>query len=420
MNLLEYSYTLLESLKNKEIKFSSLINKKISSAEVDSCYVEPLKDTMKAVVNRYYFLAWEIKHYLKGVALEEKVLDYLVLSLAFSRYARNVEFTKIESELIDVINKNSFSLDSKEVCHMLASLKETITSLPEVFNENFSKKISLNYSYPEWLVTMIRKHFGTRNAFKSIASSRKPSPISICMNELLIQEIDNENFKKTDTTQNSYVYVGTKKLFEEALYDEHKVFVLDQSEQKVLDGLKIYQGEKILIIGDVEPSFVVDSCIKISDLGKVRVALSNYENLTNMRKVLSKYKFQSFEAFESPINLVCTHTDGGNDRVIVLPKNSEFGLIRKKPEVLLSFRKEEFDVLLQEQYQYLKEASTFVKNDGEIDYIVPTLNKKETYLMIRKFLNDHPKFGLIEEQMIFPYEYKGEGIYYARLRKLGN
>ena len=76
--------------------------------------------------------------------------------------------------------------------------------------------------------------------------------------------------------------------------------------------------------------------------------------------------------------------------------------------------------MIQEQYQYLKEASTFVKTDGEIDYIVPTLNKKETYLVVRKFLNNHPKFGLIEEQMIFPYEYKGEGIYFARIRKLGN
>ena len=420
MNLLEYSYTLLESLKKREVKFSTLINKKICSQEIDSCYVDPLKDTLKAVVNRYYFLAWEIKHYLKGIALEEIVVDYLVLALAFSRYARNIDSLKIEGELVDILKKNDIELDLLEITNMLTNLKKNITSLPEVFNENFSKKISLNYSYPEWLVTMIRKHFGTRHAFKSIASSRKSTPISICINELLLQEIESPNYKKTDTTSTSYVYVGNKKLFEDELFEKQKVFVLDQSQQKVLDGLKIFQGEKILIIGDVEPSFVINTCIKISDFGKVRVGLSNYENLTNMRKVVSKYKFQSFEAFESPINLICTHIDSSNDRVIVLPKNSEFGLIRKKPEVLLAFKKEEFDILIQEQYQYLKEASTFVKTDGEIDYIVPTLNKKETYLVVRKFLNNHPKFGLIEEQMIFPYEYKGEGIYFARIRKLGN
>lgn len=420
MNILEYSKKLLDSLKNNEVKFSYLINKKIGPEEVDSMYIVSIKDTLKAVVNRYYFLAWEIKHYLKGVVLEEKVLDYLVLSLAFLRYARNVDFVKIESELLDALRNSNCNIEENLIVTMLKELKGKVTSLPEVFNENFSKKISLNYSYPEWLVSMIRKHFGTRNAYKSISSSRKSAPISICANDLLVKDIDHPSFVKTKTTSNSYSYIGNKKLFEEELYMNQKVFVLDQSEQKVLEGLKIYQGEKILIIGDVNPSFVIDTCIKICDLGKVRVALSNVEDLNNTRKVVSKYRFQSFEAFESPINLVCTHTDGGNDRVIVMPKNSEFGLIRKKPEVLLSFKKEHFDILLQEQYEYIKEASTFIKNDGELDYIVPTLNKKESYLLVRRFLNEHPTFGLIEEQMIFPYEYNGEGIYYARLRKLGN
>lgn len=420
MNILDYSYSLLKGLKNKEVTFSYLVNKKISSTEVDSCFVTPIKDALKALVNRYYFLSWEIKHYLKGVVLEEEVLDYLVLALAFSRYARNIEFTKIESELLDVISKNKYQLDVNQIVEMLKTLKDQVTSLPEIFNENFLKKISLNYSYPEWLVGMIRKHFGTRNAYKSISASRKTTPISICMNELLIGEIDHPSFEKTNTTSNSYQYIGNKKLFEEELFMNRKVFVQDQSEQKVVEELKIYQGEKILMIGQFEPSFVINTCIKICDLGKVKVAVENYESLLNVKKAVSKFKFRSFEAFESPINLVCTHTDGGNDRVIVLPKNSEFGLVRKKPEILLSFKKEEFDLLLQEQYDTLKEASTFVKNDGELDYIVPTLNKKESYLLVREFLNDHPKFGLIEEQMIFPFEYKGEGIYYARLRKLGN
>ena len=60
-----------------------------------------------------------------------------------------------------------------------------------------------------------------------------------------------------------------------------------------------------------------------------------------------------------------------------------------------------------------------MKNDGELDYLVPTLNKKESFGLIRQFLDTHPHFGLIEEKTIFPFEYRGEGIYYARLRKLG-
>ena len=420
MNILDYTYESLVGLKEKKYTFSYLINKKIGSAEIDSNLVIPVKDTLKAVVNRYYFLAWEVKHYLKGIVLDEQNIDYLVVSLALLRYARNIEFVKIESELLEVLKRIESPLDQEQIVTMLKELKDKTTVLPEVFNDNFSKKISLNYSYPEWLVSMMRKHFGTKNTYKSISSSRKNVPISICVNDLLIGELEDSNFEKTNTTSTSYFYLGKKKLFEEELFMNRKIFVLDQSEQKVLEGLKIIQGEKILMIGAFEPTFVVDTCIKILDLGKVRVACPTFEHYLNVKKVASKFKFKTFEAFESPLNLVCTHSENHNSRVMVMPVNSELGLVRKKPEVLLSFKKEEFDTLIEEQLHTLKEASSFVEDDGELDYIVPTINKKETYLLVRRFLNENPMFGMIDEQMIFPYEYGGEGIYFARLRKLGN
>ena len=152
----------------------------------------------------------------------------------------------------------------------------------------------------------------------------------------------------------------------------------------------------------------------------MKAACQDYEHYTNAKNVLSKFKFRSFEAFESPLNLVCTFVQSDNNRVIVMPKSSELGLVRKKPEVLLSFKKEDLDGLLENEYETIKEASKYVTNDWELDYIVPTLNKKESFLLVRKFLSENSKFGMIEEKMIFPYQYNGEGIYYARLRKLGN
>lgn len=420
MNIVNYLYNCLQSLKNKEYTFSYLLNKKVNSNELDSNMIIPVKDTLKALINRYYFLCWEIKHYLKGILLDEINLEYLTISLAFIRYARNIDSLKIENELFDELKLINSTLDFDKIREMLSELKKNITVLPDVFKDNFSKKVSLNYSYPEWLVSMMRKHFGTKNTFKSISSSRKSVPISICSNDLLVSELDSTRFEKTNTTSNSYFYIGNKKLYEEEAFIKKQIIVLDQSEQKVLEELKIYQGEKILMIGLFDPSFIINTCIKICDLGKVRVACPTYESYINSKNIVSKFKFRSNEIFESSLKLVCTHSENNNDRVIVIPENSELGLVRKKPEVLISFKRERFDELIETQYQTIKEASSFVKNDGELDYIVPTLNKKETYLLVRRFLSENRQFGLIEEQMIFPFDYRGEGIYYARLRKLGN
>lgn len=417
MNILEYTYSLLKKLKNKEVTFSNLMNKQISSEEIDSVYVVPVKDSLKAIVNRYYFLSWEIKHYLKGVALDEDSLDYLIVCLAFLRYARNID----QIDLLGMLNSSisSKNLDLDLIDKMMIDLKKDVTSLPDCFNENFSKKISLNYSYPEWLVSMIRKHFGTRNAYKSISSSRKSTPLSLCANELLIEELNNDSFLKTPTTDYSYFYVGKKKLYEEELFIKHKVFLLDQSEQKILEELRFLQGEKVLLLGDFDPNFVSGVCIKICDLGKVRAACSTYPLTLDMKKSTSRFHFKSLEVFESTLPLLCTHVVNDNDRVIVYPENSELGLVRKKPEVLLSLKREDFDYYLEKQLEILNEACKYVKNDGELDYIVPTINKKETFVLIREFLKQHSEFGMIDENMIFPFDYKGEGIYYARIRRLG-
>ena len=85
MNILNYCYDLLNKLKSGEISFSHVINKKVDVLEVDTNSIDPIKDALKAIVNRYYFLAWEIKHYLKGIAINESELDYLIISLAFLR-----------------------------------------------------------------------------------------------------------------------------------------------------------------------------------------------------------------------------------------------------------------------------------------------------------------------------------------------
>lgn len=417
MNILEYTYSLLKKLKNKEVTFSNLMNKQISSEEIDSVYVVPVKDSLKAIVNRYYFLSWEIKHYLKGVALDEDSLDYLIVCLAFLRYARNID----QIDLLGMLNSSisSKNLDLDLIDKMMIDLKKDVTSLPDCFNENFSKKISLNYSYPEWLVSMIRKHFGTRNAYKSISSNRKSTPLSLCANELLIEELNNDSFLKTPTTDYSYFYVGKKKLYEEELFIKHKVFLLDQSEQKILEELRFLQGEKVLLLGDFDPNFVSGVCIKICDLGKVSVACSTYPITLDMKKSTSRFHFKSLEVFESTLPLLCTHVVNDNDRVIVYPENSELGLVRKKPEILLSLKREDFDFYLEKQLEILNEACKYVKNDGELDYIVPTINKKETFVLIREFLKQHSEFGMIDENMIFPFDYKGEGIYYARIRRLG-
>ena len=46
-----------------------------------------------------------------------------------------------------------------------------------------------------------------------------------------------------------------------------------------------------------------------------------------------------------------------------------------------------------------------------------SLNDKESRKIVKEFLNKHSEFFLMEEKIIFPYEYQTDGVYYAKMIK---
>ena len=418
MNILSYTYNLIQKIKNKEMTFAYCINKAINVEELDSQDVIPVKDALKAYINRFYFLNWEVSSFPKA---SETQKEKMALAVAFARYARGSDLSRIKLELSSIINENEENaLDEVKVGELIEKLKTTLTPLDAEINDNFVKRISLTYSYPEWIIAMMRKHFGTKNALKSIALSRKGTPISVSTNKMLVEnELTEENFEKTNTCSTSYNFIGKGKLFEEPLFLHKKVFVMDQSKQKMMEELKLEQAETILLMGYNDPSIALSSMCAINDLGKIHYAAPTKEDYLQGVKAISKFQSKSVSVFVSEYSSIITGVAYSScDRVIVAPPSTNLGIIRKHPEILLQLKREDIDMYLDDQQKYLQEASLFLKDGAELDYYVTTLNKKESFLAVRTFLESHRDFELIDEQLIFPYEYKGEGIYFARFRKI--
>ena len=105
------------------------------------------------------------------------------------------------------------------------------------------------------------------------------------------------------------------------------------------------------------------------------------------------------------------------DKVLCMPPSSDFGLIRKKPEIVITFKKEDMDNLIKVQKEYIEEFSKYVKDEGTFVYSVTTLNDKESRKIVKEFLSKHSEFFLMEEKIIFPYEYQTDGVYYAKMIK---
>ena len=420
MTVIDQAYQLLLDVKEKKYSFSYALNKKIGTLNMDSMDMVIVKDTLKSVINRYYFLKYEISSLVENQ--DSKEADVLVVSLAMARYARNV----VVKDVIDFLSKsneeNNYAFDISKVEELFNSIAKNPTAIPEKYEKNFVKKVALLYSYPEWIVGMMKKHFGTKNTFKTISSSRKSAPINICINELRLDKGDElgDAFQKTDIASTSYEYVAKNPIVDNPLFKQKKVFVMDQMEQLLCDELEIEQGDDVLIIGGSHSHLTNLIAMKAFDLAKINYATESEDIYLSANKMTNQFGIKSAKSFVSTLDLVCTHMAyDKSDKVLVTPPNSELGLIRQRPEILITFKQNELDGLIENQKKYIVEASKFVKPEGILVYSVPTLNIKESFNIVNDFIATNEEFELLEENLIFPYVNKTNGMYYAKLRRKG-
>jgi 16S rRNA (cytosine967-C5)-methyltransferase len=417
MTLLDYTYQLFKDIKEKGVSFSYTLNKKINELSLTNLEINSVKACLKGVINRYYYLKFELK---KDLSIEdEELVDYLILGLSYVRYVNNVTVNDVIAFINESENEFVKNVDLEKLVLLYNSLKDVITPIPEKYENNFAKKVSILYSYPEWLVGMLKKHFGGKNTYKSIASSRRNTPINIVINpnsELF--ELNDPDFRKIEITDSSYEYISKTPLIENQLFKEKKIYVLDAMEELLVEELNPFQGDEVLVIAENKSMLVSTIALKMFNFGKVYYSCGNQESYFNCRKTLDLYNISTVTPFEGDISLVCTHAkEKSLDKVLVIPPNSEFGLIRRKPEILINFKQNSLDSLINNQKEYLLEASKFIKDDGLLIYAAPTLNIKETYNIVRLFIESNPDFEVEKEKMIFPHQYQTSGMYYAKIRK---
>lgn len=423
MHYLNRTLDYLEEIKRKEISFTSVINKKLNADGLDEQDVNKIKSTLKGVVNCYFFLFWEINsHYFEQ---DEKFKEMLVVSLAALRYVKNVSLEEIKLFLIEYKEQENMEFDLDEVLEFLSKLKEQPTPIPKKYEQAFAKKMSLRYAYPEWIVRMMIKHFGIKHTFKTLASSRKAVKLSLSVNPFKTNVFDvansNQDFTVGTLGSLSIRYGGKPKLIEYPEFKNNAYFMMDESNQFVIDNLSPLEGEEVFVYGDNKGLMSCDIALMMNDFGKVYTCANNILDLNSMRSAIKRFELKSIYPFEEAnIDLLITHfKEKSFDKVLLFAPSSELGLVRKNPEILLTLKKEDIDGIIEREKTLLEALAPFVKEDGVLVYAVKTINKKESTNIIASFLEAHSDFALVEDRQIFPYEHLTDGVYFAKLQRSG-
>ncbi len=420
MAILEQAYGYLSRIMSKEETFVTIMNRSIPNAGLSSEDTTLLRDVLKSAVNKYYFLRFEVRKGAQEIELESEETNVLILGLAFIHYVKNVDFDLVMKFFEEEYGSLPLRISLDQIKQIYSTIGDHPMDLPSRVEEVISKKVSLKYSYPEWIVKMMFKHFGVKNTFRSAASSRHGMPIVINTNDMKLknEELDETLYSKTKFSSRAYNYLGKEKIIQQSLFKSNKIFVEDEAEQMLINLLDPQQGENLLCIDDSRGIMALDACLRMNDMGKVNAACSDLIALEAAKNLTRRFGVKSVAPFESNAKLLITHVEPNTmDKVLVVPKSSEIGLVRKHPDVLLTLKRGDLDGIIEEEVQYLEEAKQFVKPEGILLYSVFTLNKKESENIIHEFLEKNQNFELIEEKQIFPFEGPTDGFYYAKMKK---
>ena len=424
MVILQKTNFYLNKIINNEESFTVILNRSLVNVKMSSNEVQFIKDALKAVVNKYYFVRYEVITALKEkeMTFNENEINVAVLCTSIFQYVKNVSKDEVLDALHNEFDCFNFEHSYEEVENIIRNIPDKPLELSEKINSIIVKKLALTYSYPEWVIKMMFKHFGVKDTYKSVASSRKAHPIVINTNPMKVDALTltSDLFVKTNLTTTAYSYNGKDKIINLKEFKEGKIFVEDETSQLLVETMDPKPGDDILFVGDTNGLLPLDTCLRCNDFCNIKVASKNSLALHSINNMIRNFEISSIEAFESDAKLLITHVEPRKmDKVVVLPPSSSLGNVRRHPDILLALKRDSLDGLIENQRYMLNECERFVKDNGEILYAVYTMNKKEGQNIITEFMNEHTNYILVEDRQVFPYEGPSDGVYFAKLKKIG-
>lgn len=355
-----------------------------------------------------------LKRYEECFSKEELELCYLALANKFFlKVLNNDEVKKFIDEKLGSKDHKDFD----EVYNFEGSPLELV-KLPRE-SVDF---ISIRFNTPRWLIKMWSKHFGKGVTFKILKKNVRPLEQYVSVNTLKTSEEDllkaypNE-FTKTESKNllkvNPKANLRKIKEYKEDYFYYFKSplkSLIDNYQNELLNEISLYSG--------ADNSFVHELIVRSKLETGINLAVPCIDDRPEILRQIRVFKARNVNLFNAKDEIgMKAGISGKQELFYVFPSSSSFDKIAQYPDYLVHFNRENLDSLIEGERKSLEFAAPYLMEEGILIYIVDTLNKKESSLIIEEFLTKHNEFELIEEKQCFPFDETSSSLYFAVLKR---
>lgn len=391
---------LLERIEEKSgyshILIDAEIKKKQFSIRDQALLTEVVYGTMQRKITLDYYMDTYIH---KGKKLSSWVRMLLRMSIYQMVFLDKVPTHAIIHEAVEITKKRSHKGTASFVNGVLRSMQRK--GIPSTDNlEPIEKKISIETSTPEWLVSRWLSMYNEKVTIEMCSENVLHKQMSVRVQSIKItrdkamEKLQHEGIKtdKSSLSKDGLIVLEGNVL-NSSLFEKGYLTVQDQSSMLVGEIMQLENDMSVLDCCSAPGGKTTHIAEKMNNTGEVYAYDIQKNKIKRLREKTEKLNLTNVISKQGDARkLQESHPTESFDRILVDAPCSGLGVIRTKPDI--KYHKEEADIyrLATIQKDILHQISCLVKPDGNIIYSTCTVDKEENEGVIEAFLHDHPEY----------------------------
>ena len=409
------------------------LNKHLKGSQLSAADKGLVTEIVYGTVARKLTLEWYLSHFIQDRDKLDNWLYILLLLSAYQvRFLDKVPDHAVVNEAVElakVRKKGSEKLVNAVLRRILREGWPDIASI-----KRKSKRDSIAYSLPVWLVSKLKEEYGEERAQAIFESLLERNKASIRVNDLSRKEEIKAVLEASDSPLAASGLVKEQGHFAgHDLFLEGAITIQDESSQLVAPTLDL-QGDEEILDACAAPGGKTAHMASYLTSGKV-IALDLYDHKLDLIQenaqrlgVANRVQTQKLDArkvhefFEKD----------SFDKILVDAPCSGIGLLRRKPDIKYNKETADFASLQQIQLEILGSVCQTLRKGGIITYSTCTIVSEENFHVVEAFLESHPEFEQVKLEheckdilkdgciLITPELYGSDGFFISQFRKISD
>ena len=293
--------------------------------------------------------------------------------------------------------------------------------IPDTFSNESIEYLHYRFNVPLWVLKMWMSHF-KGYTYKIVKSINRPIN-HFAFASKGVEDIEKllgqyREIEKTET-EGLYKYNGNIPPVRHSLFKNGSLISITPAEYYLLSKLDLDVLRKVAVYSEINSKIHSQLIGLVSKKMRIDYIAGTAEAYYPTKKDVELRNLVNTNVYEAGHSSIITCLSEKVHTMFVLPKNTNFAELRKAPDYFNRLDQSALDGYLVNQLEALNNASSFIENNGNLIYMVPTMDKKETIQIVEKFLKQHPEFVLVEQKQFLPFDKYDSTLYFAILRNEG-